>query len=288
MGWAVVCPAPPPGIRTQRPMTVSHQERQFESIVLAGEALVTRLRSLLEKDEVPADRSESARRALRQLELSVQMLGNDDPDDLPSVHGGLSGLVSNVTTRLMEEDADEGEHPAAPLPDRAPRAHVTGDAGFSGACATVPLPELLGFLQVHGHTGELVVEAEQETFTIHFHGGDLIDATSDNAPPEMRLGEILISMGAIDGVVLLRLLESPDAGDRLGDALERRRLVDRDTLLVALRYQVQQLFHRLFRAENARFSFSPLLPQEVVSDYRLNVTQLLLESARQHDESRPS
>lgn len=268
-------------------MTVSDQERQLESIVLAGEALVTRLRSLLEEDEVPAERGEGARRALRQLELSVQMLGSDDPDELPSVHGGLTGLVSNLASRMMEDEEQDGSEPAAPLPDRRERVvdRREGD-GFSGACATIPLPELLGFLQVHGHTGELVVQAEQETFAIHFHRGDLIDATSDNAPPEMRLGEILISMGAVDSVVLMRLLESPDSGDRLGDALVRRHLVDRETLLAALRYQVQQLFHRLFHAENARFSFSPLLPQEVESDYRLNVTQLLLESARLHDESR--
>ena len=70
----------------------------------------------------------------------------------------------------------------------------------------------------------------------------------------------------------------------LGDALHRDGLVDMDQLRAGLSAQVQNLFHRLLKASDAIFRFQVGLELSVEHQIYLNVTQLLLESARQCDE----
>ena len=54
----------------------------------------------------------------------------------------------------------------------------------------------------------------------------------------------------------------------------------------AIDAQIQQLFFRLFQADNATFEFVDGMPNTSREVVQLNITRLLLESARIQDESR--
>jgi hypothetical protein len=82
------------------------------------------------------------------------------------------------------------------------------------------------------------------------------------------------------------MLARRDSASRLGAALESEELVSREELRAALEYQIQQLFHRLFCAKDATFTFGQQPDEDDDGRIRMNVTQLLLESARTLDESR--
>jgi hypothetical protein len=71
----------------------------------------------------------------------------------------------------------------------------------------------------------------------------------------------------------------------LGVALVREQVVSRQALQIALTYQVQGLFQRLFAATEASYTFSSSVRLMENPDLRMNVTHLLLESARTLDES---
>ena len=73
---------------------------------------------------------------------------------------------------------------------------------------------------------------------------------------------------------------------KLGEALQKEELVTSAQLRSALEYQIQQLFHRLFTAEGSQFFFTDMdVRPSDANKLRLNVTSLLLESARVLDEA---
>ena len=143
----------------------------------------------------------------------------------------------------------------------------------------------MGFLQMQQKSGVLRVNISTEVVTLVFDEGDLIHASSDNAPPGGRLGEILIEQGALDMQRLERFLVSYSSGTtRLGDALESESVITKDQLREALDAQVQLIFERLFTSENAYYRFREG-HMEAEIQRRRNVFQLLLETCRVHDES---
>jgi len=61
-------------------------------------------------------------------------------------------------------------------------------------------------------------------------------------------------------------------------------LVTKDALCIALAFQVQLMFHRMYVSDDSVFQFDEGLEIVQPEDIRLNVTSLLLESARSTDE----
>jgi hypothetical protein len=167
--------------------------------------------------------------------------------------------------------------------DRTPLC--SPDAVFSGHCSAISVPDFLSFLQVHEKTGILRIVSKDEVFTLEIDRGTLIHATSDNPPPHLLLGEILVARGHTDREVIARYLARMPDGLRLGEALEIAGEVHREQLLDALQYQAQELFNRLCPLIDARFSFVACGPPKPDGRLRLNITGLLMESARVRDES---
>jgi hypothetical protein len=112
----------------------------------------------------------------------------------------------------------------------------------------------------------------------------VVYAQSDAPPPGQRLGEILAARGAVAREALEQLAAERRADGVLGQRLVRQGLVDPAALKQALAYQIQCIFHRLFHARGALFQFDEGVSVISTDDVRLNVTSLLLESARSSDE----
>ena len=129
------------------------------------------------------------------------------------------------------------------------------------------------------------IATDTETFTLEIAGGHITHAVSDHSPPEARLGSILLARGTITEDQLDRFLTSYSSSSvPMGEALEREELVSKQELQAALEQQVQGLFNRLFAEHEATFSFYLGNPNHPETHIRMNVIQLLLESARSSDE----
>ena len=112
-------------------------------------------------------------------------------------------------------------------------------------------------------------------------------ATSNGTPREFRLGEILLREGMLERDELeTKLAGARSADDFLGSYLVKSGRLTSQELQRALAIQVQELFHRLMDAENAIYRFQEGVQMLRTEGLEVNITQLLLESARKKDEER--
>jgi hypothetical protein len=156
---------------------------------------------------------------------------------------------------------------------------------LQGTSWTIPVSELLSFLSLSHKSGVLWIHTPHETFMLEMRAGRLAQATSDRTPPGMRIGDFLVEMGRIPRAEVDALVAAAqDAKETLGAYLVRTGRITAETLQEALGIQVQSLFHRLLSSENAVYRFQEGLNHSGTGDIQLNVTSLLLESARFHDE----
>lgn len=137
--------------------------------------------------------------------------------------------------------------------------------------------DALQFLSVNKQTGRLVIGGDEETFTIGLEEGDVVSAYSDASPPGQRLGEILVSRGALSKAeleaFLMRHTQDPA---RIGRMLTSGELVSREEIYAALREQMGNLFGRCFSSRPRRIAFTSGGPESDV-DMRLDVSRLIIE-----------
>jgi hypothetical protein len=208
----------------------------------------------------------------------------EEPEKTGWFRSKMSDLTRNLISGLGSGENGESEGEAeeedveSPLQGRR--------AGFHGDSWSISIPDILGLMQVQGKNGVLEVELESEVICIELNRGDLIHAYSKNPPPGGRLGEILVSRGILTQKRLDSFLFC-FTGQRglLGEALRSGEVVTEEQLRMALDYQVQQLFHRIFAAKNCTYSFIECSTDASKARRRRNITSLLLESARIADES---
>ncbi len=182
--------------------------------------------------------------------------------------------------------------PPAPLPGaQAAKSSFSAkpvkpqDASLFGDGRSILVVEILGMLSNLAKSGLLWVTTARERFLLQLEDGRIVYAQSDRPPPGCRLGEILITRGALDE----RGLGEAIAGARvahqpLGAWLLAANRVATSHLHDALREQVQQIFNRMFAATDSTYQFEDGKRLNESDDVRLNVIQLLLESARVQDE----
>lgn len=182
--------------------------------------------------------------------------------------------------------------PGAPLPKShaakssfAMKPTSPLDASLFGDGKSILVVEILGLLSNLSKSGLMWVTTARERFLIQLEAGRIVYAQSDRPPPGWRLGEILMARGALDAHDLGEALGAArERGEPLGAWLLASNLVATHDLHEALRDQVQQIFNRMFAATDSTYQFEEGKKLSRSDDVRLNVIQLLLESARLHDE----
>ena len=159
--------------------------------------------------------------------------------------------------------------------------------GLRGHTRAITIPEVLGFVASLRKSGVLRINSPEEAFLIQLEEGAVVYAQGDNPPSGALLGEILAGQGALTKEALEHACEQfGEDSEMLGQRLLDHDLVQPDALRIALAFQVQLLMNRVFHAEDALFQFDEGQVLRNPGDIRLNVTSLLLESARTSDESR--
>lgn len=157
--------------------------------------------------------------------------------------------------------------------------------GLRGTTRSITLSEILGFIATLRKSGVLRVSTGAEAFVVQLAEGHVVFAQSDAPPPGQRLGEILSALGALGPEASARLAAGRGLPEGLlGQRLVLEGLLSQEALRHALSYQIQCIFHRLFHSRGALFQFDEGVSVISPDDVRLNVTSLLLESARSSDE----
>jgi hypothetical protein len=242
-----------------------------------------------------------ARLVLRCRELST-FLDSALPqlparEETPFLYGQLDDVLQRLQSGLrqlvVEEPAHQGEKGSflRRLAGRKPREAQPRRSeplyDLQGNAWTIPVTELVGFLSHSMKSGLLWVNSAQETFVLEFSKGDLVHATSNAPPAAFRLGEILLNEKLLEADELARMLDlAKAADDLLGSYLLRTGRLRHTDLQRALAIQVQQLFHRLMDADNALYRFQEGAQLLRSQSLEVNITHLLLESARKKDEER--
>ncbi|MEM7203752.1 MAG: DUF4388 domain-containing protein [Planctomycetota bacterium] len=168
-----------------------------------------------------------------------------------------------------------------------------GETVLEGTTSQVPLAAVLETLAMGRKSGTLQVLTHLETATIALRDGRVVHAQSDNAPPQDRLGAILLEAGEVDPE-LLELTLGPSDGAAVrgfaGDTLAGQH-VEPTGICRALGEQVRRLLMRLTLAPQAAFCFqtaSEGWTQDAVKLPRTRVDleprELVLETARRLDE----
>jgi hypothetical protein len=212
----------------------------------------------------------------------------EDADDAREVRARLEWSASHLRAAIREL-AGEGEKSAAGV--HAGEAELeearrnAPSEGLRGHTQAISIPEVLGFVASLRKSGVLRVKTPDEAFLIQLDQGEVIYAVGDNPPEGEQLGELLISRGQLCIADLEEVLaDGVGEGAMLGSALVAAGKVGAEALRAALQHQVQSIFHRVFGADDAVYQFDEGVAMRVPADIRLNVTKLLLESARTSDE----
>jgi len=196
---------------------------------------------------------------------------------------------ATATPAAQEHPAPE---PAAPeQPPQAPAASeqpepqpIQPEPELRGNTSKLPIASILGFLSMNRQSGTLHLTNVRETFTLEILEGDVVHASSNLSTDEQLLGSILVARDKIGTEQLEDFYKrfTPDA--EAIDSGDQEDLVSREDLKLALEAQVQELFNRLYAANDCTFCFYEGETSGVEQRIRMNVTRLLLESARNLDE----
>lgn len=193
-------------------------------------------------------------------------------------------------TQIETAPAETPEPPAIdPNAEIAPSGGPAG-AGeqfeLRGRCVSISITELLNFLGTLQKSGSLWIGTRDESFKLQLEEGFVVHAESDGAPPELKLGALLVRGGVLSQQQLDRFLAST-AGRKghMGTNLEKAGLVTREQLARALEYQIGKLFQRLANLSDATFSFEEehVAPSSE-NRVRLGVLSLQLKTAHAIDE----
>ncbi len=182
-------------------------------------------------------------------------------------------VVIRCVTNVMEElgNAPDGLLGSEPSEERV---------DLRGTSWSIGVPEILSFLESLNKSGTLVVSTFTETFSIVLENGQVVHASTDESPMGLRLGDILVQQGATTPETLRHFLKAHSTDPScMGEAAVVDEVVSKEDLRTALAFQIQQLFHRIFDAKDATFTFYDGNTNSPRVSVRMNLTLLLLESA---------
>jgi hypothetical protein len=261
--------------------------QEVDQLVASAKVLLQRALKLAQLAEARLTSPQDIGKAARHAEFAVQYVGLV-AKELKEDRGQMSEAIDLIVAEHMRQIS--GEHLPRPAPPRTrtrpKKAPPAAKKGLRGDTRTLSLSDLINWLGVQEKTGLLEVQTPEETITLVFRSGTLTAASSDASPKGSRLGEVMIDMAMISAETLEKVLERfTGSSSRLGAALEHEEFVSKTDLKLALETQIQMLFNRLFSAYDAKFVFHENQRPETDGRVSLNLQHLLLESARQHDES---
>lgn len=158
---------------------------------------------------------------------------------------------------------------------------------LSGSIKEFGLADIFQLIGIQRKTGRLVMAGPDETVTIKFQEGRVVEADRAGQSVEDLLGAVLVRTGRISQEQLEEALKvQRKTLQRLGHILVRGGAITEDQLVDALRVQSLQMIYRLFRWKEGKYSFETA--KDVDYDDRhfhpIDAETILMEGARMVDE----
>jgi len=211
----------------------------------------------------------------------------------------LASLMADLLEQLQRDPKSDAtstlDAAAHGLREIERRLETTQHAGTRGSCVlrgvspAISVESLLTFLSINHRTGTLRVATPDENVTLHLVAGDIVHGYSDHQPEGERLGDLLVSRGAIGSETLEQFLDKhADPHTSMGEALERDDLIDAAEIRAALEQQTHRLIQRICAAEEASFDFCHAEAAVPTLHIRTKILKLLLESERAQGEEEAS
>ena len=158
---------------------------------------------------------------------------------------------------------------------------------LSGSIQEFGLADIFQLIGIQRKTGRLMMACPDETVTIKFQEGRVVEADRAGESVEDLLGAVLVCTGRITQPQLDEALKvQRKTLQRLGHILVRSGAITEEQLIDALRVQSLQMIYRLFRWKEGKYSFETA--QDVDYDDRhfepIDAETILMEGARMVDE----
>lgn len=155
---------------------------------------------------------------------------------------------------------------------------------LEGTLNTMPLPDLLQWLESATKSGGLIVERNKVSRTIQLSRGRIVGCSSDDPP--QRLGHYLLSRGKISEPQLREALaEQERSAEHLGRILVRNGVLTQEDLSAHLASKAEETIYSLFDCEDAQFRFDETLDSPAgVFPVDLQVQDVLLRGLKRYDE----
>ena len=266
------------------------RKKTIGGLLVSCEVLLSNMRIYVEQAEARGESGDDVKEMQRHLRNLIQRM-----EAIRSHRGGLSSKVCGTGTMVMLQEErrllDRGSSNPAILEPEAPEVISATNAEaerlmrLAGRSSAAQIADLLQFLANSGRSGNLRIKTEFETADISIDGGYVIDAISSKTPDGLRLGDILLGRQIITEQQLRSILISTrESRTRLGLALKRTGLLAAEDLSEALGHQTRCLVERIMHASDMDFSFEESSDHQD-GDIRINMTEILLDSARVIDEN---
>ncbi len=269
------------------------QNRNFKALEQMDESL----RSL--QDEIErfkggerfwrsTERSRDFVAAIRRVQSQLEAAQNTlrEPANLNRTDGRYSGWLSRKAKGLFQYlgtggggEFDESREEVRTTPNEV-QGGSRDESVIEGHGAMMEVSDLIAQVQGQGMTGVLTLNMPDEVANLHFEGGQLVHAYSENAPKELRLGEVLVRQGITSPEYMESLLSLHwNSPLMLGETLLDGKIISIDQLRCALNYQIQCLFDRIaeYRKQTS-FCFVPGLPKTNIPCAQVDVIEFLLDS----------
>ncbi len=147
--------------------------------------------------------------------------------------------------------------------------------------------DILQLITLQRKTGVLTIRGINDTVYITFLDGKIINADSEKARVELKLGRVLLKRGSITEEQLNNALKiQKETLQRLGYVLVKNGFISNEELKAALTQQILEIVYKIFRWKEGEYHFS----QENIVEYDresinpIDGEAVLMEGAQRLDE----
>jgi hypothetical protein len=157
---------------------------------------------------------------------------------------------------------------------------------LNGHLSTIPIPDLLQWLNEARQSGVLTVERRGVRKRIYLRDGALVGCSTDDPPS--RLGQVLLSRGHIEEDQLREALSRQEqVGKDIGTLLIEMGALDESTLKATLKSKAEETIYSLFDWDEAVFRFDARHGVDpYVHDLEIDLQGTLMKGVQRYDEMR--
>ena len=158
---------------------------------------------------------------------------------------------------------------------------------LQGSIKDFGLPDIFQLIGLQRKTGILTLKHDDDTVTVTFENGMVVNADSNSKRIEDRLGNLLVKQGKLTEEKLEEVLQKQKATlQRLGHILVSNNYIGQKDLQTALSVQVSQNVFKLFRWKVGDYNFEPTEKVEYdrANFQPMSADFILMEGIRMVDE----